>query len=924
MNITHTFVLSIHLPSGLMEDEPPPKKQKIESPSHSSSNSSNSSSSDDDVDMAELSTPRPPRIPSHSRLNSPRWSEFHRVAMEKVASPGGGVALLPGVASSEAGSSSGVASSEVGTSSGVASSEVGTSSGVAVKGVAVKGVSLLEGVAKSKNSGGMSNVGAPVKTSRTSQREPSQPSHSSNASEASTIQYSTSSSESGSESSTQSNGKASAKLPQISKSQINIGMNGTTPVVNGAQSFAGSPTLRSSKHRPTETFSSVPQCDVISTTSTQKQLVSSSMSQDNMAIPSIPQHVPTHSMSQHVPTPSMSQHVPTPSMSQHVPTPSMSQHVPTSSPSQHVDLTGPHFANSSQNHKISNSNSVNRSRTVPDTKGPLRAAQPPRKKHRKLRLYLDNDETLCHVKMEGDLPPHIRRLRLETCRRPYGPDGKHTLFVKLRDGVMKGLPRLAKYYDLVICSTGETDYIEIMKDIFDPENVLNMEIVAADHNPKNDPKSVHKPLPIDASRCLALDNLELWAERDLLVVAPVFEYWNMRVVQDAELQDNFWPVFEEIAICVHRLVCAEPRLAQSTAEALKIMRRSVFHGKCFRILGARSEQQTATLRDLGAACLDRRTPWGTDPRALSACIVLRPDLFREKRRLSAADQKERQLVLEEIKRAGERKIFVVTWEYVRQSYYQYWAADLSNFAWPGLKFNYRASGFCDTRASHSKRYERARAIVEGGGRAPPEMGAGGQPTTIPSSASPPPIPTAFPESSAQPGSISGGDLHAWYQSRLGPIPPLSLTHRQVEPLNPVEVCKLLMLAWTTPGNAQTIRHLLRVGVDPNTKIFGEFLPVLLLSSKSESLRKVVVEFFPKIDINIVSQSGRSLLAVSLIDGRSADVAMLLMRAKKFNFAERIFLDGKEFSLCDYHIKMNRSRMSSRDYQNIIMKLNESR
>lgn len=104
-------------------------------------------------------------------------------------------------------------------------------------------------------------------------------------------------------------------------------------------------------------------------------------------------------------------------------------------------------------------------------------------------MFLDNDETLASVKMKSELPPRIRDAGWETCRETYrcrpvsgratskpssygnGVDSsadQRVLFVKLRDGVLPGLIRLAEKFDIVISSTGEQSYIEHMIKVFDP------------------------------------------------------------------------------------------------------------------------------------------------------------------------------------------------------------------------------------------------------------------------------------------------------------------------------------------------------------------------------------------------------------------------------------------------------------------------
>lgn len=93
----------------------------------------------------------------------------------------------------------------------------------------------------------------------------------------------------------------------------------------------------------------------------------------------------------------------------------------------------------------------------------------------KLRLYLDNDETLVSVKTEGEIPSVVRKMHWETHIIQYRPSTSNTkrpslkLFVKVRQGVVQGLRRLAKMFDLVICSTGETSYIREMLTILDPQ-----------------------------------------------------------------------------------------------------------------------------------------------------------------------------------------------------------------------------------------------------------------------------------------------------------------------------------------------------------------------------------------------------------------------------------------------------------------------
>jgi hypothetical protein len=83
----------------------------------------------------------------------------------------------------------------------------------------------------------------------------------------------------------------------------------------------------------------------------------------------------------------------------------------------------------------------------------------------------------------------------------------------------------------------------------------------------------------DQTRCLALDNVEKWDERDILLVSPSYDFWERAVQYDAQVSDNFWHVFEDIAMTVYSLCCKNPEVARTTSEALSYMRRSVFNGK---------------------------------------------------------------------------------------------------------------------------------------------------------------------------------------------------------------------------------------------------------------------------------------------------------------------------------------------------------
>ncbi|MES1920354.1 CTD phosphatase Fcp1 [Bonamia ostreae] len=404
----------------------------------------------------------------------------------------------------------------------------------------------------------------------------------------------------------------------------------------------------------------------------------------------------------------------------------------------------------------------------------------------RLRLYLDNDETLVSAKMAEIIPSDIREKNWENnvCDYKAKSSSKTAvkLYLKIRDGVLEGLKRLHKLFDIVISSTGEKRYISEVVNILDRDKSLNIEIVAGDQNSPSSNKSVHRSGKVDEKHCLVLDNLLLWDEQHILVESPKFDFWDHASLFAAKKSDNFFPVFESVAVAVYQLI--DQDIVSSTEEALKAIKKSVFAGKTFRFLGVPTKKQIITIESLGGR-VSESPLWKNDFNVLADKFEMK-DIVMQSSDFLPNDAP------------------CVQWNYVRTSLLQLWPAKPESFTLMSLKFfaGDEFSLFDAFPVTAEKRVLRAKNCLLKGS----------------------PEPEAAPTTKIlSTPKTARNELLNWYSSKFdGNI--FEIKESQLKALNKAENKKLLSLY---KDNIKALTFLLKNGFDPNTiteeKVFVEKL-----------------------------------------------------------------------------------------------------